>query len=89
MQRRSYRVHGRVQGVGFRYTAAQLANRHRLTGSVQNLPDGTVALVVQGEPEALAAFLTELSECFEGYISRWDETTMPVEPDELGFQIVR
>ena len=37
--------HGRVQGVGFRYTAKYLANSLNLVGWVQNEWDGTVTLI--------------------------------------------
>lgn len=40
--------HGRVQGVGFRYTAKYLANSLNLVGWVQNEWDGTVTMEVQG-----------------------------------------
>ena len=36
--------HGRVQGVGFRYTAKYLANSLNLVGWVQNEWDGTVTI---------------------------------------------
>ncbi|MCK4914122.1 MAG: acylphosphatase [Planctomycetes bacterium] len=39
---------GRVQGIGFRFTAFDAANRHRLTGMVRNLSDGTVEMFAQG-----------------------------------------
>jgi len=42
------RVFGRVQGVGFRYTAADEARRRRLTGWVRNLDSGVVEAVFQG-----------------------------------------
>lgn len=38
---------GNVQGVGFRYTAYQLAKRFSVTGTVKNLNDGRVALYVE------------------------------------------
>ena len=41
--------HGRVQGVGFRYTAKRLANSLRLTGWVKNEYNGTVTMEVQGK----------------------------------------
>lgn len=41
--------HGRVQGVGFRYTAKYLARSLELTGWVTNEWDGTVVMEVQGE----------------------------------------
>lgn len=40
--------HGRVQGVGFRYTAEYYAAKLGLLGEVRNLPDGSVELLVQG-----------------------------------------
>lgn len=40
--------YGRVQGVGFRYTAKYLANSLNLVGWVQNEWDGTVTMEVQG-----------------------------------------
>lgn len=41
--------HGRVQGVGFRYTAKYLARSMNLTGWVKNEYDGTVVMEVQGK----------------------------------------
>lgn len=40
--------YGRVQGVGFRYTAKHLARSLGLTGWVKNEWDGTVIMEVQG-----------------------------------------
>ncbi len=48
---------GRVQGVGFRFTADRLAQGFAVTGTVRNLPDGRVELVVEGEPETIEALL--------------------------------
>ncbi len=61
----SVRLHvffsGRVQGVGFRYTASAIAARHaNLTGWVKNLADGRVELVAEGDQQDLAAFLSEI-----------------------------
>ena len=44
-------VSGRVQHVGFRYWACEQAERLGLTGTVENLPDGRVEVVMQGVPE--------------------------------------
>ena len=42
---------GRVQGVGFRYNTVNIAKGFAVCGYVQNLPDGRVRLVVEGEAE--------------------------------------
>ncbi|MGH7823697.1 MAG: acylphosphatase [Candidatus Binatia bacterium] len=41
-------VEGRVQGVYFRASAAQQAQRLGLTGWVMNCPDGSVEIVAEG-----------------------------------------
>lgn len=48
---------GRVQGVGFRYTARMLADRFDVTGFVRNLPDGRVHLAVEGAAAEVDKFL--------------------------------
>lgn len=55
--RRDVLFHGRVQGVGFRYTTRNIASRFRVTGFVQNLPDGRVRLVVEGVKAEVDRFL--------------------------------
>lgn len=56
-QRITVRYEGRVQGVGFRYTAVSLAQDLDLTGWVKNEFDGSVALVAEGEDESLMELL--------------------------------
>lgn len=53
---------GRVQGVGFRYTTKDLARGFDVCGSVKNLPDGAVELLVMGERDELEAFLKEITD---------------------------
>ena len=55
-QARSYRIIGRVQGVGFRYFAWESAKREGLTGWVCNMPDGSVEAVAEGDRDALERF---------------------------------
>ena len=50
------RVYGRVRNVMFRYSAAELARSLGLTGFVQNEPDGSLAIEVEGEEIALQNF---------------------------------
>ena len=56
-KRYEIRVHGRVQGVGFRYAAGKQARYLRLKGWVENQADGTVLSQVQGKPEACNAYI--------------------------------
>jgi acylphosphatase len=52
---------GRVQGVGFRYTARETAQRLKnLTGWVKNLQDGRVELVIEGEEASVMDFLEQM-----------------------------
>jgi len=46
-------VHGRVQGVNFRYYTIRIAQRLGLTGWVANRWNGTVETVAEGSREAL------------------------------------
>ncbi len=59
---------GRVQGVGFRYTAVQVAEGYTVSGHVRNLRDGSVELVAEGEPAEVAAFLQALAARMAGNI---------------------
>ena len=48
---------GRVQGVGFRWTARQVAGGYAVGGYVRNLPNGSVDLVVEGSADQVEAFI--------------------------------
>jgi acylphosphatase len=50
-------VRGRVQGVGFRFSAFHEATRLGLTGWVRNTPDRNVDIWAEGRNENLALFL--------------------------------
>ena len=54
------RAKGRVQRVGFRRYAQEVARELGLVGWVKNLPDGDVELRVQGPRERLEAFVERL-----------------------------
>lgn len=48
-------IHGRVQGVGYRYSILEHieSNQVLIRGYIQNSPNGTVEIVAQGNIEAL------------------------------------
>ena len=53
---------GRVQGVGFRYSARRVAAGFDVAGYVRNLLDGRVELVASGDEEEVDGFLLALRE---------------------------
>lgn len=53
---------GRVQGVGFRYTAEKIALEIGLVGWVKNLPDNRVEVICEGSEEKICLFLDKLKQ---------------------------
>jgi acylphosphatase len=54
---RNLRIHGRVQGVGYRWSLVAEATRLGLSGWVRNRRDGSVEALVSGSFEAVDALL--------------------------------
>ncbi|MEO6349974.1 MAG: acylphosphatase [Candidatus Limnocylindrales bacterium] len=59
-QRLDATVHGRVQGVGFRWFVRHTAARLRLVGWVANETSGSVRVVVEGETPQIEEMAAEL-----------------------------
>ena len=81
---------GHVQGVGFRYSAKQLSLEFDVTGSVKNLPDGRVEMVIEGERDELETFQAAIPDAgLRRFIretqSHWSEGT----GEFRGFEITR
>lgn len=66
---------GRVQGVGFRYTAKSLAAGFEITGIIRNLPDGRVELVTEGPREELEAFQSAIRDSGLGHFITHEQVT--------------
>lgn len=60
MRRLRAKVHGRVQGVGYRYFALQRGHELGLGGWVRNCGDGTVEVVAEGSDDDLGRLLEAL-----------------------------
>jgi acylphosphatase len=80
---------GRVQGVGFRFTACRLAERFRVGGWVRNEPDGSVRCVIEGEPAELDRFLAALNDEMAGRIADIRIDRAPVTGEFSGFAVRR
>lgn len=81
---------GRVQGVGFRYTCKDIARGFDVSGSVRNLADGTVELIVSGESDEVADFLHEIAEDSAVAHHIKSATVAAFDGDVgMGFQILR
>ena len=78
---------GRVQGVGFRFTARRAASRRQLTGFVRNVPDGTVEMLAQGRSEDIDDCIQDLKEYFAGYLKETSIEEIPPDPRYIDFKI--
>ena len=88
MKRIGATAQGRVQGVGFRYYARDVANRCRLTGWVRNLPDGSVELEAQGPADLVDTFVADLRAGPPlSYVAEVTVSELPIEERERDFEV--
>ena len=81
---------GHVQGVGFRYTVKALARGFEVTGTVRNLPDGRVELIVEGQRVEMEEFRKAIQGSELGhFIHREEISWSEAKNDFRGFEIVR
>lgn len=80
---------GHVQGVGFRWTAKNIAKGYEITGWVRNLPDGRVELVAEGAENEVRSFLQAIRQSGLGSLIRHEDVNWE-QPmgDMFGFQII-
>ena len=89
MVRKQIVFYGRVQGVGFRYTARHAADSLGLTGWVRNEYDGSVMMQVQGEEVKIDHMLHILNNDMYIDIQDMDIKSLPVIDDDIRFIIQR
>jgi acylphosphatase len=82
------RFSGRVQGVGFRYTARQIAASYAVTGTARNVSDGSVECIVEGTRKEINAFLADILTEMARYIRDHSTQWAPATGQFTGFGII-
>ncbi len=81
-------VHGRVQGVGFRYSALHEARRLSVHGTVRNTEDGSVEVVAEGDADSVDRFVDWLHDGPPGaHVLRVELTVIPYSGTYKGFDV--
>jgi acylphosphatase len=78
---------GRVQGVGFRYSALQVAKEFEVAGFVMNLVDGRVLVEVEGRAAEVAAFIAAIEERMHGCVRKVERSAHARPAQFRGFTI--
>jgi len=86
-ERRLVHYSGRVQGVGFRFTAKSVAASYAVSGHVRNLADGRVQLLAEGTAKELNALLQAIRSQTAGHIEDEHSEILPATGEFTGFNI--
>ena len=82
-------IAGRVQMVGFRVFAVDVASQVGVSGWVRNLRDGAVEVLVQGPPERVEEVLRQLRRGpAAARVTSCEETKVPINDHLVGFRLV-
>jgi acylphosphatase len=88
MKKRAHAIyHGRVQGVGFRFTCQRIAADNNITGWVKNLHDGGVQVIAEGDQADLKKFFNELKDSMARYVSSDNIQWLDFQKEFKGFNI--
>ena len=79
---------GRVQGVGFRFTAQIYAAGLGLTGWVRNMYDGRVEMEIQGSPDDLSSLVSRLKSTPPIHITDCDIREIPIKEGEKKLSVL-
>ena len=81
---------GHVQGVGFRFTTLDIADRFPgITGFVRNLADGRVEVVAEGAEERVNAFIAAVEDAMGRYIHGVAKKQVPATGEFSNFTLAR
>jgi acylphosphatase len=78
---------GRVQGVGFRVTVADIARQYPVTGWVRNLPDGRVQLHAEGSADSVGRFLAAVRARWQRHVEDEQVEERPPTGAHHGFTV--
>jgi len=79
---------GQVQGVGFRWTVTNLAQRYGVTGYVRNRYDGMVECELQGHLQDILDIIDRLQHAsYYIQIDNYSMKELPVDPEERRFTV--
>jgi acylphosphatase len=78
---------GRVQGVGFRWSARVIAARLGLSGYARNLEDGGVEVVVVGDREAVKELVEKLRSLGTAEVSEVTMEEVELDEEPQGFRV--
>ena len=84
-------IHGRVQGVGFRWFVREAARRLDLAGWVRNRPEGSVEVAAEGDDTAVESLRRAIEHGPPGAMVRSVDETIPPpdQPLDRPFTILR
>ena len=87
MIRKRLQFYGRVQGVGFRYTAIRAANSLGVSGWVRNERDGSVTVEAQGSDAAIKRMIQTINNGTYIHIDNIVSTELKVIEGDNGFNV--
>ena len=87
MIRRRLEFYGRVQGVGFRYTAIRAANGFDIAGWVKNERDGSVTIEAQGSEAAIERMVATINSGSYIHIDNIVATELTIIEGDKGFEV--
>lgn len=87
MSRVQIKYSGNVQGVGFRWKVSQIAKSYKLTGYVQNLSDGKVELLLEGEESDVQEMSKDVANQLRDYWTSFEREDKPGKAHHANFSI--
>jgi len=88
MKRNEIFFSGSVQGVGFRFTSKQVSRNYDVTGTVENLADGRVKMICEGDLGQIESYIAEVCQSTHGKVTDTEILDKPFTGEFEGFEIV-